>query len=109
MKIADVQCSCKKCDWSGTGSDCVLDMARYNPICCPVCLLPVAYKDDSPIIFTIISIEINRDFNELSYTQSPPTVTITFQAPHRFRGDRLLQSMNKRIEIRILEDVDDPC
>lgn len=57
-----------------------------------------------PIILTVTNVELARDFNEIFDSQPPPTVTITFQAPRKFRYERLLQVMDKRVEIRILEE-----
>lgn len=106
MRITDVPCNCA-CGWSGKGGDCELDMTRHNPICCPVCLTPVTCDDGQPSVFTITRIEFARDFNEIFDNQPPPTVTITFQAPLRFKGEKLL--VGKHVEIRVLEDFDDPC
>jgi hypothetical protein len=103
MKITDARCRCG-CGWSGTVGDCELDTNRDNPICCPNCLTPVAFDDSSPIILIISEVEVN-----FGGGMPLPTATITFWDPGGFISKCLLQALGKRVEIRILGDLDDPC
>lgn len=60
------------------------------------------------MVLTVRKVEITHGLGviDAGIPKPPPIITITLQAPARFRGEHLLQLVDKRVEIRILEDQD---
>ena len=112
MKITDVPCNCA-CGWSGTVGDCEPDVDGDGSLGCPICLKIVTCdKVYPPIVLSVNEVtiicdreaEFLDDAGAVAHPWPPLTVSITCHAPRNFRGERLLQAVDKRIKIRILEE-----